>query len=345
MEYRRCFFMQNRLPGLDLLRCIALLFVILFHSFLNNGYYSQAQTGFRMWLAGSVRWLSVSCIGLFLMLTGYLKSSKTGVSECLRGLIPVMFGYLIAAIVSIPVRHFFLGDRRSLGNWIWSIFDFTAVYYGWYVEMYTGLVLLMPYINRLLAQFRETKTLLGLLCTMLLLTALPGATALTIVPDHWRMLYPVTYYLLGAAVRRYQPHVPWWICLLTAASVAAMLGGATVLSTDGNLNSAAVWEFADIWIVLMVVCIFTGLYRIRIRPVAGCVLRWAASGCYGGYLLSHLLDAWCYRLAEGWREPAQYAKLFLCVTLPIYAVSLLGGAVLNWLTERTIGKGTWLCRN
>ena len=74
--------MSKREPGLDLLRCIALLFVVTFHSFLNNGYYSEPQVGVSMWLAGSFRWLSVSCIGLFLMLTGYLKCEKTDIKAC-----------------------------------------------------------------------------------------------------------------------------------------------------------------------------------------------------------------------------------------------------------------------
>ncbi|MBQ7871111.1 MAG: DUF2079 domain-containing protein [Oscillospiraceae bacterium] len=101
--------MQKREPALDLLRCLALLLVVSFHSFLNNGYYSEAQRGTAMWLAGSFRWLSVCCIGLFLMLTGYLKSGKTEVGACHRGFIPVLLGYLLASAISIPIRHFWLG--------------------------------------------------------------------------------------------------------------------------------------------------------------------------------------------------------------------------------------------
>lgn len=139
--------MPKREPGLDLLRCIALLFVVTFHSFLNNGYYYEPQTGIAMWLAGSFRWLSVSCIGLFLMLTGYLKSGKTDVKDCYRGIMPVILGYLIAAVISIPIRHFAFGDVQNLSTWLTRLFGFSAVYYGWYVEMYIGLVLLIPFIN------------------------------------------------------------------------------------------------------------------------------------------------------------------------------------------------------
>ena len=30
--------MSKREPGLDIIRCLAFFFVVLFHSFLNNGY-------------------------------------------------------------------------------------------------------------------------------------------------------------------------------------------------------------------------------------------------------------------------------------------------------------------
>ena len=53
--------MKERKAGLDLLRCTALLLVVTFHSYLNNGYYYEAQTGVDMFLAGSARWLRTAC--------------------------------------------------------------------------------------------------------------------------------------------------------------------------------------------------------------------------------------------------------------------------------------------
>lgn len=66
--------MPKRETGPDLIRCLAFLFVVVFHSFLYNSYYTERQTGWQMVLADGFRWLSVSCIGLFLMLSGYLLS-------------------------------------------------------------------------------------------------------------------------------------------------------------------------------------------------------------------------------------------------------------------------------
>ena len=325
--------MTNREPGLDLLRCIALLFVVTFHSFLNNGYYYEPQTGVTMWLAGSFRWLSVSCIGLFLMLTGYLKSEKTDVKACYRGLVPVLLGYLLAAVISIPIRHFVFGDVQTFSAWLTRLFSFSAVYYGWYVEMYIGLVLLCPFVNIILRHLQSTKALLGFGMVMLVITALPGATPWVVFPDYWRSIYPLTYYILGAIVRRTQPKINPWLGIVGALMVSAILGAATVLSTDSKLSEALTWEFPDLWIAFIVVCLFVALYRVRIPSSIGRMLAFGASGCYGGYLLSHLFDAWCYNLVPGWKSPDRYVLSFFCITLPIFVISILLGVLLERISR------------
>lgn len=324
--------MSKRQSGLDLLRCLALLFVVTFHSFLNNGYYSQPQTGFAMLLAGSFRWLSVSCIGLFLMLTGYLKSNDTDFRSCCRGLPALLLGYLLAAAISVPIRHFAFGDTQSLRTWIARLFSFSAVYYGWYVKMYIGLILMAPFVNVLLKCLQDTKKLLLLASVMLILTALPGATTFPLFPDFWRSLYPLTYYILGAIVYRLRPKLHPAAGITGAAAIALLLGAATVLSTDGTLSEAFTWEFADLWIVMIVLLLFVSLYNLWLPNFAQKLLCFGAKGCYGGYLLSHLLDAWCYRLVPQWRTPEQYPKVFFLITLPIFLLSVCCG----WLLERLV---------
>lgn len=239
--------MSKRETGLDLIRCTALLLVVVFHSFLYNGYYYEPQTGIVMWLWGSFRWLSVSGIGLFLMLTGYLKSDRTDLRDCYRSLIPIFLGYCLAAAISIPVRHFAFGEVHSLHYWLRAFVGFYGVYYGWYVEMYVGLTLLSPFLNRMLKTIPSTE-LWKLIVVMLILTALPVATPLGICPDYWRSCYPLTYYILGAMIRRMKPSVNPYLCILSALGVAAILGAGTVLSTEGPLGEALTWEFPDIWI-------------------------------------------------------------------------------------------------
>lgn len=331
--------MKERKAGLDLLRCTALLLVVTFHSYLNNGYYYEAQTGVDMFLAGSARWLSTACNGLFLMLTGWLKSRETGVRACWKGLPAVLVGYLIAAVISVPVRHFLLDDRQTLGEWILRILQVRGVYYGWYVEMYVGLILLSPFLNRLLEELEKPVALL-LLAVLTGLTGLPGV--LGILPDYWRAFYPVTYYILGALIRRLDIRLPPWLGLSGAGVLSCLMGLLTVLSTDKTIYEAAAWEFGDLPVMGIGFFLFASLHHLELPDKAGRLLRFGAGGCYGGYLLSHLMDAWCYRLFPGWNAPEYYGLLFLCVTVPVFTVSAGAGFLLEsaagCLTGRRRGR-------
>ncbi len=328
----------TRYAGLDLIRCLALLFVITFHSFLYNGYYYTPQTGVLMWLAGSFRWLSVGCIGLFLMLTGYLKCENTSIRSCYRALLTTGVGYLLAAFITIPIRHFQFGAEHTFTEWMTKLFDFSALYYGWYVEMYLGLVLIIPFVNMALKQITKTKHLLCFAGAMLVLTALSGATKWVIFPDHWRVTYPLTYYVLGAVVRRLQPKLNPFLGIGCALTMAAILGAFTVLSTDGQLSEALTWEFADIWIVFIAVCLFVSLYRLNIPKFPASVLAVMSGGCYGGYLLCHLFDAWVYDLYPQYKNPEKYILMFICVTVPIYLASVFSGIILQTLTNLILPK-------
>lgn len=321
--------MKKREPGLDLIRCTAFFFVVLFHSFLQNGFYNEAQTGLLMLFYNSVRWLSVSCIGLFLMLTGYLKSGKTDIISCYRDILPILFGYVLACAVSIPVRHFLLGEPCDFFTWVSRFIGFRGVLYGWYVQMYIGLMLILPFVNLALGRLKSPKQFVVLCSAMLVLTAVPGVLKKLSFISFWRSLYPLTYYFLGAAVKKYQPKINPFFGLAVSALISVCLGTVTSVSTDGNLSQARKWEFPDLWICMTVFFLFLSLYRLKPAKPLSEILAFLSGGCFGGYLLSHLLDAWAYSCFPSWKNPQDYPKLFVSVTVPVFLVSVFSGKALS----------------
>ena len=319
---------KERAAGLDLLRCLAMLFVVIFHAFISNNYYIYPQKGLAMWLAGSFRWISVSCIGLYLLLTGYLQSEKTNIRSCHRSILTVLIAYLIASAISIPLMQFVFNEPKSFTEWIKILLGFGGVPYGWYVIMYICLMLLAPFINVMLKNL-SNKGLIFLSVTLLALTALPGSIPWPIFSSYWRMLYPLSYYVLGALIRRIQPKIPAWTGITCALAMAFVLGTVTTLSTDRNLTKAIHWEFQDLWIVFIAVCLFISLYRIRIPTRMQKILAFGARGCFGACLISHLFDAWCYYLIPALNTPRWYFLQIICISLPIYLVCLLLGNLLQ----------------
>lgn len=328
--------MKNRESGIDLLRCLGLLFVVSVHFFLYNGYYDENQVGVGMWAANSFRWLFFGCNGLFMMLTGYLKSRQPMSRRYYRSLLPVLLGYALASMISIPIRHFAMDDPQPLSVWITRFFGFGGCYYGWYVEMYVGLVLISPVVNLAMGQLRTTKELLWLAGTMVVLTALPSATDLILVPDYWEALYPLTYYVLGAVIRRLQPKIKPWQGIGVALLTAMGLGLATLLSTDGKVTDGFGQGYGGFWIAVMVISLFLALYQVNPGQKWSKILAWAAGGCFEGYLLSHLLDGWIYLAIPAWRKPEKYLVAYCCLTIPIFLASILMGRLLHGIVNQIL---------
>lgn len=331
--------MKERESGIDLLRCMGLLFVVSVHFFLYNGFYYEPQIGFWMWAADSFRWLFFGCNGLYMMLTGYLKSEKPLNCRYYRSMLPVIVGYVFTSAISIPIRHFFMDDQQAFAEWLNRFLNYSGCYYGWYVEMYIGLLLFSPIINLALEQMKEKKGLLWLAGTMVVLTALPSLTDLPLVPDYWVSLYPLTYYVIGAVIRRLQPRIPSWLGISVALLTAMGLGFVTLISTDKKYSEAYTQGYGGFWITVIVTCIFLSLYRVQLGKRLAKILGWAADGCFEGYLLSHLLDGWVYLKIPAWRTPEKYLTAYLCLTIPIFLASLLMGRLLhNIVAVCTSGK-------
>lgn len=326
--------MNQRKPGIDLMRLIGLLFVVGVHSFLKNGYYYEPQTTAAMWAPNSFRWLFYSCNGIFMILTGYLKSSKTLSRSYYRSLLPILMGYFLTCVFSFPIRHFLLDEKLTIAQWIEKMVTFAN--YGWYVEMYIGLFLFAPVINLALNAMTERKHLYWLAGTMVVLTALPSITALNLIPDYWIAMYPITYYVLGAVIRRLDLRLKPWVGICGALLIAAGLGLATLLTTDETVSKGFGQGYGGFWITLIAVFLLLGLHHVKLGGSISYVLSWAAGGVFEGYILSRLLDVWVYAQFPQWHEPGKYWIGFLCITLPIFLISLMLGKAVHTLAEKLI---------
>ncbi len=322
---------SKRLPGLDLIRCLGLLFVVSVHFFLYNGFYSEPQTGAAMWVSDSFRWLFFGCNGIFMMLTGYLMSQKPMTSGYYRRLIPILVSYTLTCLISYPIRHFFLGEVLSIQEWIHNYFSFSN--YSWYVEMYIGLILFSPIVNLALEQMHTSRQLTGIAGVMILLTALPSATDLDVLPDYWTGLYPITYYIIGAVISRRQPKLPGKLCLSGVALSVMGQGLASVLLTDEGFSKGFTAGYGGLWVTLTVTLLFLGLYRISIPQKWAKVLAWISGGCFEGYILSRLVDVWAYAAIPQWHTPEKYLLLYICVTIPIFIFSVLSGKLVHSLSQ------------
>ena len=326
--------LQQREAGADLFRLLGLLFVNGLHAFLYNGFYSAPQTGVAMWLANSFRWLFFGCNGMFMLLTGYLKTTKPWGKGYYKGLLPVLVGYILTCVISYPIRYFLIGEQDPLAVWVERFFTFSN--YAWYVEMYIGLILISPVINLALNSLQTPKAIWLLTASVVLATTLPSITPLKLLPDWWVGMYPIGYYMLGAAIGRTRPKIPAYIGLLGAALCAIGMGLASLLTTGGGKFNDGFSQggYGGFFTTLMVTCLFIGVYRFQAGPRTSKVLSFCAAGVFEGYILSRLWDVWVYKTVSFWHKPETYILIFLCVTVPVFLTSMLAGRLVHALSVR-----------
>lgn len=337
--------MREREYGVDLFRCIGLLFVNALHACLYNGFYYETQQGIGMFFANSFRWLFYGCNSMFMLMTGYLKSGSKWGKGYYKSLVAVIVGYVLTCIISYPIRYFCIGEKDGLGVWVQRLFTFSN--YAWYVEMYIGLILISPILNAAVNHMDSKKQLYLLVLSMVFITSLPAEIKVTgpdgsyaLIPDYWSSLYPITLYLIGAVIRKTKPDVPCWAGLTVAALTAAGLGLTSLFTTGGKFSSGYTTGYGGLWIMVMVTALFLGIYRLKLPSKAGKALAWISGGVFEGYILSRLLDVWIYGTVKQWHDPRYYWLIFVCITIPVFLVSLTAGKIVNTVSA-AITKGLY----
>ena len=86
---------SGRESGPDLVRTIACIFVVGAHFYLNMGYYDEPMAGEKMFVMTALRWLFVTAVPLFFMLTGYFKKNKTANAAHYKAIIPLAVSYVV----------------------------------------------------------------------------------------------------------------------------------------------------------------------------------------------------------------------------------------------------------
>ena len=92
---------KKRESGPDLVRSIACFFVVGAHFYLNMGYYNVPLDGAKMFVETAFRWLFVTAVPLFFMLTGYFKKNKKADRSHYMALVPLAISYVVISVAKI----------------------------------------------------------------------------------------------------------------------------------------------------------------------------------------------------------------------------------------------------
>ncbi len=316
-------------PRLDLIRAVSTLCVLFAHFIDFTGIYEIdipiAQRALGVWL----RMLLGCCVGMFLMLTGWLCSEKKLSGRYYLGFLRIYEIFLISSVFTFLYQIFVEHEQLSLSYMIGSIINVYSCPYAWYLLMYMGLFLMIPFLNLAFNGLETDRQRLVLVGTFLYLSILPSALnmKMQLLSVWWKNLYPIAYYYTGAYLRRRRPRlpVPKLLALLVASVSAFVALDYALYGPSGSW--AIVVTYHDSWqCYITAVISFLLLLRLGEQMPArlGSAAKRLAELSLAVYLLSGITDAYIYPRLRAAVAPG---RLLLCM-VPVSLLSFAGALLL-----------------
>lgn len=343
--------MKQRNPALDITRIFAFLCVVGIHFFLNNNFYNIPVWGLPMAQMISVRCFCMICVPLFLMLSGYLLKEKTLSRTYYSRIIYILAIYLLSCIACGIYKILFMD--LSVVVAIAGIFDFQTASYSWYIEMYMGLFLMIPFLNMMYNGAGTCSRRKALVLTFLIITALPsllnvwnlrGLVGIVpadkevhvdpLVPDHWTFMYPITFYFLGAYLRDYPLKLRPWLNLLLILLATLAFGMVNYFRSYGrSFLGLACADYRSVWCTALSILVFSFLTERQwssVGPKTARFLSKVSTWTLGAYLCSEIFDRIVYPilLERGYTMVIRMA-FFPVIVGVVSLCSLTLSAILN----------------
>lgn len=335
------FRLAERNSALDLIRIFATVSVICVHFFYNIGFYQQIieEEDSSMFLSVGMRTFFMVCVPLFIVLTGYLMNKKELSPAYYKGILHTLGIYVIVSVFCLIYKGTKGGQPVTAITGLQEILNFKADSYSWYIEMYIGLFLLIPFLNLIYNHIGSRRGKQMLIATFFVLSTLPSICnvyGIKIVPAWWGGVWPVLYYFIGCYIREYPVKLSWFWHLVL---LAAVLFASTKFNCHRSMNKVFEVQAYDDWFgwqnVLSTTILFSLLNKIRMDklPVIFKGILYAlARLSLGIYLASWIADQYVYPKFK--LEVPDYAD-----RLPYFGglvVRVLAGALLLSLAAELI---------
>ena len=255
------------------------------------------------------------CVPMFITLTGYLMSDKKINNKYYIGIIKIIVTYILCSIIYLFFSKYYLNDEVGFKTFVLNILSYKGLPNAWYIEMYIGLFILIPFLNIICNNIKNKKHFKLLLFSLLFLISFPGLLNIyefdtlgwwkqpsidnnyvKIFPSWWSSFYPLLYYFMGAYLKKYSTESKIKILSnVTILIFVALING--LFSYYRSYNSQFVfgtWNSHDsLFVFIQTFIVFNILLKLKIniKSKKGVkILQLISNSCFGAYLISCVFD-------------------------------------------------------
>ena len=195
---------KPRFAGIDIVKILACFFVTAVHFFRNSGFYNMPITKDCGTFAIYIRWLTFTCVPLFMITTGFLMKNKKLSGRYYLGIIRVLVLYIVISLICVKFNQSFFHLKYTTWSVFQGLFMYSGAPYGWYVEYYFTIFLLIPFLNAGYQAMETRRRKTALLLTVILLTMIAQTFYIGTVKTEQIRLFPGYF---ARCYRRVYPRV------------------------------------------------------------------------------------------------------------------------------------------
>lgn len=295
--------------GIDILKIIAVIFVIWVHSFLYNGFYGIPINDEKYLAPIACRWIAYSCVPIFMTITGYLMKNKKLSGKYYLGILRVVVIYIVVSFICMRYKHEHFDTEYTLWTALRGFLqNYDNAQYGWYLNYYFAIFCMIPFLNLAFNGLANRKQRFALVATVTIISIVARsfyigfdpADQIRVFPDYLNGLWPVAYYYAGAYIREYPPKrcirnkLLTLIVLVTAiAFLTYSTYNHSIENIDANRNflSRHFNDYGTYPVFIVAVCIFLLFFDIKTRnKKVKFVLRQLGDATFCTYLMSYIFD-------------------------------------------------------
>ncbi len=292
---------KPRQTNIELLRIIAILFIISFHYVYKSGYV-LTSLNVNSVIIKSFYFLGELGVNIFALITGYFMiNGKFKSKKLLKLLIEVNFYYLLTIFLKQAYTH-------NIGNWFCSLLKspkstflmFFPVIFNkyWFITAYILIYILSPYLNKFIKSLTKDELKKLLLILFFIWSVIPTffgffENTTESLLYYNRFLWLIFMYFLGSYIKLYSLKIfkNKKISIFTAIfSLAFMVLGIIVIFKFGNLfkkigtkETAYFWQPNTIPMLILSVSLFELFLKLKIPNLK--LINVAASTTLGVYML------------------------------------------------------------
>ena len=308
---------KERNYNIDVIRIFAFFCVVAVHFFLNSGFYDVPVYGKKMLVMSIFRNFFIICVPLFITMTGYLMCSKSLKNGYYKGLLKILLTYLLCSIVYSVFTCLYYNSSFEFYDFIKNLLSYRGTLYAWYIEMYIGLFVLIPFLNFISSNLNSKKDFQILLASLIFLVSLPGIINIykidsiewwhepsinsdyfKAIPSYWCSIYPLLYYFLGAYIKKFSSEIKYRNSIFLLIFTVILSGVFSFYRSYNNNFAFASWnDYSSLFTFIITFVTFVLILNIKIdfsKYKFKKVLVVLADSCLGGYLLSCIFDTIFY---------------------------------------------------